>query len=82
MAELTTESWPDHSAELGRKAMERIANDVQRYQDGEITESRLWITADVLSEVTQGLIDSETWNAIYAVRQEMTKVLAKVGIRK
>ncbi|MCK1543346.1 hypothetical protein IVB12_15630 [Bradyrhizobium sp. 179] len=76
------ESWPDHSAELGRKAMERIAADVQRYEDGEITESELWDTADVLSEVCQGLIDNETWNTIYAVRQEMAKKLKAAGIHR
>lgn len=69
------ESWPDHSQELARKAMERIAADVDRYQDGKITPVQLGRTADVLSEVCQGLIDSETWNAIYAVRQEMIKVV-------
>jgi hypothetical protein len=67
--------WPELGEELARKAMERISNDLHRYQDGEITASRLWITADSLSEVTQGLIDNETWNAIYAVRGEMTKAL-------
>jgi hypothetical protein len=69
------ESWPDHSAELARKAMERIASDVQQYQDGEINAFRVLLAADVLSEVTQGLIDNETWNTIYAVRGEMAKII-------
>jgi hypothetical protein len=71
-----SESWPDHSAELGRKAMERISASVDRYQANPTpAEARLlWHVADVLSEVTQGLIDSETWNTVYAVRQEMDKI--------
>jgi hypothetical protein len=68
-----SESWPDHSEELARKAMERIAADAARFEDGELSAAALWLAADILSEVTQGLIPSETWNTIYAVRQEAAK---------
>jgi hypothetical protein len=70
-----SESWPDHSKELARKAMERIYSDLYRYQQGSLSASAVWMTADALSEVTQGLIDSETWNVIYAVRGEMEKII-------
>lgn len=72
-----SESWPDHSAELGRKAMERIGRVVDAYQTGDIAAQQLWLEADVLSEVTQGLIDKETWNTIYAVRQEATEQIRR-----
>jgi hypothetical protein len=70
-----TGSWPELGEELARKAMERISNDVGRYQDGELQAGRVYITADVLADVTQGLIDNETWQTIYAVRQEMAKII-------
>ena len=56
--------------------MNRIAVSVDRYQTNPTpAEARLlWHVADVLAEVTQGLIDNETWNTIYAVRQEMDKI--------
>lgn len=74
-----SDEWPSHAQELGRKAMERIAADAQRYEDGEITADELQLTADVLSEVCQGLIDNETWKTVYAVRLEMDRI---IGPRK
>jgi predicted AAA+ superfamily ATPase len=70
------DEWPTLGEELGRKAMERIASSVDRYQANPTpAEARLlWHVADILSEVTQGLIPNETWNIIYAVRQEMDKI--------
>lgn len=71
------ESWPDHSAELARKAAERINEEVVKFQDGKIDARRLALVADVLSDVTQGLIPNDTWNVIYAVRGEAAKELKK-----
>ncbi len=76
--------WPEHSAELGRKSMERLTAAVDRYQKNAIglttlSETiKLYLTADILSDVTQGLIDNETWNTIYAVRQEMAQIIKAI----
>jgi hypothetical protein len=70
-----SDEWPALGEELARKAMERINADLVSYQDGEINAFRVLLTADVLADVTQGLIDNETWNTIYAVRGEMTKII-------
>lgn len=69
--------WPEHGEELARKAIERIAADTQRFQDGTLSAKALWLVADILADVTQGLIDQESWNTIYAVRTEMTKQLKR-----
>jgi hypothetical protein len=69
------DEWPTLGEELARKAMGRITTDLIRYQAGELSAARVLLTADILSDVTQGLIDNETWNTIYAVRGEMTKVI-------
>jgi hypothetical protein len=74
-----SDAWPELGEELGRKAMERVYSDLHRYQAGSLSAAAVWMTADVLADVTQGLIDNETWQTIYAVRGEMEKIIKGIA---
>jgi hypothetical protein len=65
--------WPEHSAELARKSLDRLHADVLRFHENKITSGTLYTVVDTLSEVTQGLIPSEDWNVIDRVRRELKK---------
>lgn len=67
--------WPEHSAELARKAFACLEDKARLNQAGELSDQQLLLAADVLSEVTQGLIPDEDWKTIDQVRQELKEAL-------
>lgn len=66
-------SWPELGEELARKSLELLESRVSAFDRKRITRRELWLVADALSDVTQGLVPKEAWEAIYAVRQSLKK---------
>lgn len=66
-----SESWPDHSSELARKAMDLVHRQACALAAREISEKEFWFVLDTLADVTQGLIPSDVWQIIYECRQDI-----------
>jgi hypothetical protein len=76
-----SESWPDMSSELTRKAMECALKHVHVQQNGGSLIG-LALVLDVLTDITQGLIDNTEWQILYDLRQNAIKEARKIGAAK
>jgi hypothetical protein len=63
--------WPDHSSELARKSLDHLKDQVFRNSEGRLSNAALWLVADTIAAVTQGLIPMDAWELIYEVRENL-----------
>jgi hypothetical protein len=76
-----SESWPDMSSELTRKAMECALKHVDHQENGG-SLGALALVLDVLTDVTQGLIADDQWKLLYDLRQNAAKELRLLVAKK
>jgi hypothetical protein len=69
--------WPEHSAELARKSLDHFNDQVFAHSQGKLSDAALWLVADTIITVTQGLMPKEEWELIYAVREDIKAKLKK-----
>jgi hypothetical protein len=73
----TTDDWPTLGEELARKSLALIEKRLAQQQRGQITRRELWLVADALSEVMQGLAPAAAFEIVYGVRQMLKKEKAR-----
>jgi hypothetical protein len=76
-----TESWPDMSTELTRKAMECALKHVDHAENGG-SLGGLALVLDVLTDITQGLIENDQWQILYDLRQNTIKEIRLMVAKK
>ncbi len=69
--------WATQGQELARKSLERLTDALLKHEEGSMTTDRLYLEADVLSEITQGLIPYTDWEVIDTVRRDCRRELRK-----
>lgn len=69
--------WPEHSAELARKSLDHLTDQAYRNASGTLSDAALWLVADSIATVTQGLIDKESWETIYEVRESLGQKIVR-----
>jgi len=68
-----TREWPELGEELGRKALDVVADRVSRMDDKELSERELWLIADAVYDTIAGLASWEDANVVYTIRNGLTK---------
>lgn len=61
------------SEEIGRKALDLVADRVARMDAGELTERELWLITDAVYDTIAGLASWDDANIIYGVRNGLSK---------
>ena len=63
--------WPEHAEELARKGLEHVESRVKAFERGQINKRELWLIAEALHSVMQGLATQEATDVVYSVRQSI-----------
>lgn len=63
--------WPEHSAELARKALETLDRAMYERCEGQIADAELLVVAQTLTSTVQGLVSQEVFDTIYEVEKEL-----------
>ena len=64
-------TWPSHSNELARKALDTLHAAIFDYSEGVIGDRELRIIVDTLVDTVMGLVPMEVIETIYAVRKDL-----------
>lgn len=69
--------WASHRDELTRKALDHLNDQALKNAEGKLSDAALWLVADTIITITQGLTVREDWDFMYSVREELGKKLGK-----
>lgn len=63
--------WPELGAELARKSLDHFLDQARKNAEGILSDVALYLVADTIITITQGLMPAEDWQVIYAAREDL-----------
>lgn len=63
--------WKEFSSELARKAVEQVSIVSYKYDHNEITREQAMIAADIIYDLTSGLVPWDVADLAYNLRKEL-----------
>jgi len=71
LAKLPESSWPELGEELARKGVEELHKRFFLYAHGKLSRREMFLVADTIHSMMQGLAPAAETEQVYAIRQDI-----------